>query len=190
MRKHGIMILVAVVAVVLTTGCFDGPAEHHHSSSSDGCCYTPTEVDTWHTVLGPLQSTIGDSCPCDTGCGGYTKEEGYTDTITLDSNDSNIIDMQFNYTIENWGNFTTHTYVDVCDEFDSNCKTVFEGDLGPGEHYSANDYAPALDNILNDYLYCTSGGVSEDVHVYLGEQDVCTPVSLDYEYDGLYAEYH
>jgi hypothetical protein len=191
MRKHGIMILVALVAAVLTAGCYE---ESHHStgdsSCSGGCNYTPTEYDVWYTVEGPWELTVADYCACDTGCGGYAEEQGVEDTITLDSDDTNIIDLQFYYTIENWGNYPTYAYVDMYDEWDTNRTIVFEGWLDPGESYTDGAYTTALDNILADYLYCSDCCVVESVHVYLGEQEVCSPVVLTYQYDGLYAEYY
>jgi hypothetical protein len=156
----------------------------------------PGPVEYWY-MFGDESNVldVGEGCgicPCtDTGCCDYFDTDYSFDTIEMTVWDEYIVDLQFNFVLTNWGSETTTAWVSLCD--DLGCEDVIEIDLLPGEVYWDRLPNPVLDSVLDEYFDCLfdfgdACWMFYDVEVYLGEDCTCTPVSLDYYYEGLYVE--
>jgi hypothetical protein len=196
-KKTLVIALTAVIAV--SAGCIwheDDPEDdgyYYH----DGCCYyDPGPVVEYWEVCGDDLNTlyVGEEC----GCGGcdpcfecctFSDYDYSIDTIYLDSWDEALVDLQLNYTITNWGYDATYVWVTLCDEV--GCEDVIETDLYPGEVYYGRAPNPVLDTALDEFYDCLWfwGDLcwfDYDIEVYVGEECTCSPVTLDYYFEGLY----
>ena len=79
---------------------------------------------------------MGEECGCDPCgvCCDWLDEDWSLDTIELGEFDQNIIDLQLNYTLTNWGGEPTNVWVMLCDDY--GCEEVIDVDLLPGEMIS------------------------------------------------------
>ncbi len=191
--KRSINIAVTVLAALtlfFMSGCFSVEEDE-----DDYCCgggSGASVVEEWY-MLGPDFNTlsVGNNC----GCGGcydctWFEETVSWDTLILSGDyDYNLVDLQFNYTVTNWGNYTTSVWVTLCDYY--GCEDVLYMDVYPGEVISGRAINPVLDTALDEFytcldLYGRACYMEYDVDVYLGEECACSNVTLDYFYDGLY----
>ena len=192
-RNKGLVVMAAAMLLLLG-GCVW--TDDSSSDGSDDYCYTcydppppPPPVYVWDQC-GPGDNTlvVGGSCGCGECCGAGDFDYS-VDTIWLDSWDSNIVDLQFHFTLTNWGGDVAPVDVWLCDYID--CQPLISIDLYPYEVYQDRQISPVLDWLLNDYYDCLqtwgdSCVLGYDVEVDLDEQCSCSPVTLDYHYDGLF----
>ena len=190
------------VALIMSAGCFwveDDPEDDDEYYYDTYCCYDPPPpppppvvVEEWY-VCGADWNTlnVGEECACcPEPCGGCWVDYDYSyDNLELTWLDDAIVDLQFNYTLTNWGNRTTTVWVTLCD--DIGCEEVIGIDLLPGEVFWSRDPNPVLDSLLDEYYDCLWfwGDLcyfDYDVEVYLDQECTCSPVTLDYFYEGLY----
>ncbi|MFO8057246.1 MAG: hypothetical protein R6V10_08135 [bacterium] len=190
--KGSINIILAgflVLFVGMFSGCFQVEDDDDDTCCDSGGCAV---VEEWHMV-GPAFHTlsVGDDC----GCGGcsdcsWYEEVGSWDTLVFSGDhDYNLVDLRFNYTVTNWGDYTTSVWVSLCDYY--GCEDVLYMDIPAGEVISGREINPVLDTALTEFydcldLYGSACYMEYDVDVYLGEECTCSDVTLDYFYDGLY----
>jgi len=160
---------------------------------ADSCCYDPGRPagSAWF-VMGSdwLDLSVGGGCGSGyyIGCGWYQESLAW-DTIFLSGWDKDLVDLQFNYTLTNWGNVSTRVWVTLCDYL--GCEDVIYTDLDPGEVIWARVPNPVLDTALADfydclYYYGDFCYLEYDIDVYLGQECACSPVTLHYYYEGLF----
>jgi hypothetical protein len=209
MKLSGYKGLVGVISVIL--GLAQGCVVVDDTSDDDyECCYYGWEdccygggYAGWYELEAYYDENplyVGQNCGCCgagagessscTDCCTYSEEAVSYDTIYLDPYwDAGLDEIEFCYQLNNYGNYSTYVYVDLCDYYSGSqeCFNVIELTLGPGECFEECVNNETLDTALLEFLSTCSGCIFEyDIDVYLGEECTCTPVSLDYYYDGYY----
>ena len=131
----------------------------------------------------------GYSPQCGTSCCTWYDDDYYVNSLEFSCLDDNLTDLQFNFTLTNWGYETTPVWVSLCD--DQGCVDVLYIELYPGEVYSDQVKNAVLDSAMYDLAQCfaTYGNFCDmyyNIEVDLGQECVCSPVTLDYYINGLY----
>ena len=196
MKRVAKLLLMLLLGLSIT---FAGGCIWTTEDDDDDCCYSDEydydpyiPVEEWY-VVGPALTTlsVGNYCGCGSSCSscGWFEEDFMWDTLFLSCYDYDMVDLQFNYTITNWGYRTTSVWVTLCDYL--GCEDVFYGDVYPGETLWGRDPNPVLDSVLDAfddclYYYGDACYLEYEIDVYLGEECQCSPVTLDYYYEGLY----
>ncbi len=190
-----ILILALMFGGALVSGCFVAVEEDHDGGGGGGGGghdHDDALIEQWYPI-NPSNNLLwvgGDCSGWDAAAGcTWLDEDWSTDTIELTSFDSNLIDLQFNYVLTNWGDEPTFVWIMLCD--DLGCEDVIEVELWPGEEIFERVVNPVLDTALWDYYDCLDywGGecwMYYDLEVVLGQDCTCSDVTLDYYYDGLY----
>jgi hypothetical protein len=185
-RNNG-MALAAAAFLMMTAGCIVTDNSSTDSNGCDTCNAPPPLVYVWDQV-GPSEYTlmVGGSCGCGE-CPDPGDEDYIVDTIELDSWDSNIVDLQFHYTLTNWSGDVAP--VDVWLHDWQGWVPLLSIDLYPYEVYEARQISPVLDSLLDAYYDClwdygNACVLDYDVQVDLYGYDSCIPVTMDYYYEG------
>ena len=193
------LFLALLAAMLLVSGgCIwvdeDDDADEEEYYYDPYCCYEPPPVviEEWY-VCGADWTTleVGEECACGACCDccTWTDFDFSFDTIGLSWVDEDIVDLQFNYTLTNWGNRSTTVWVTMCDAI--GCEEVIGIDIFPGEVIGGRTPNPVLDTLLDEYYDCLWFWGDQcyfdyDVEIYLDQECTCSPVTLDYFYEGLY----
>ena len=203
MKKMARKLLLALLAAMLMVsgGCIwvDEDDDDDEGYFDTYCCYEeppPVVIEEWY-VCGADWTTleVGEECACGgcfnacCDCCTWVDYDYSVDTLELSWLDEAIVDLQFNYTLTNWGNYTTTVWVTMCDAI--GCEGVIGIDILPGEVIGGRVPNPVLDTLLDEYYDCLWfwGDLcyfDYDVEVYLDQECTCSPVTLDYFYEGLY----
>jgi hypothetical protein len=178
------VLMVITGTMALSGGCFfDDDYDDHHD-----VVYvydTPPVADPYFNTL-----DVGLDCGCGDLCGcGFTDVDYSIDVMELSSYDWDLIDLQFAFTLTNWGAFETPVWVMLCDEL--GCEDVVVVNLLPGEVYTDSVINPVLDTLMLEFDDCLAiwGDacyMEYEIEVYLGEDCVCSPITMDYYYEGFY----
>lgn len=196
------MLVLAGVLLMFAGGCvvdgsdLDGPSVGGGGCGGGCCdsgCYSgPT--DEWYALTYIWTLEVGAGCGggCGYECCPYSDVDWAIDTLEFTSFDEELVDLQLNFTLTNWSYYTTPVWVSLCD--DLGCETVLAFDLFPGEVYSDQVNSAILDTALSDlsdcfFLYGDFCSMTYDVEIDLGQDCVCSPVTLDYFYNGYYVYY-
>lgn len=155
----------------------------------DDCCEEVVYYQYWE-AYGPDINTleVGGEC-CVNSCTTWSDYDWSIDTLGFTPGDADLVDLQLDYTLTNWGNQTTLVWVSLCD--DIGCEDVIEIELLPGEVYWERTPNPVLDSAMDEYFDCLYYfddycWLDYEVEVWLGEEYTCVPVTMDYNYEALY----
>lgn len=202
-----IFLVIMGVVLVLGFGCTVVEEDSRGGGGDDYyvCCQEPLieiiEVEeVWERCGADFNTLyVGDECAGDVGCElypstsnpccSYSDVDYSLDTLELSGWDEHLLDLQFNFSLTNWSNESTLVWVTLCDEI--GCEDVIEIELFPNEVYWDRLPNPVLDTALGDFddclwLWGDFCYLEYDIDVYLGEECTCSPVTLDYYYDGYY----
>ena len=200
-RIRKIMVMALMMIVAVSVSCIVHEDNHedddHGYYYTDDCCYyDPAPVEYWDVCSADITTiSIGEQCDCGdcmapcADCCSFSDYDYSLDTLHLSAWDASMIDLQFNFTLTNWGYETTYVWVSICDEI--GCEDVIELALYPGEVYWDRMPNPVLDTAYDEFQDCLwfwgdQCAFDYDIDVYVGEECTCSPVTLDYFYEGLF----
>ncbi len=181
--KTGILLFSVISSLFLALGCsVHGEADF----DDDDCCPKPRPVtENWRTIGESLDDLeVGLECP---GGDDYSDVDYNWETIELDYRDNDLVDARLAVALTNSGDEDTRAWVSLCDNH--GCSDAVDLLLHSGEVFSLKVDNPVLDEMLSQFDSCldrygTRCDFEYDLQVNLGQENTCSPVTLEYHFEG------